>query len=303
MPDERFSARFAEDSRLELTPALVGPCTVRLEGIVGEGHNIAPDSLDNMRANRVAWHVSKRLAERYFREADQPPPYHLVGKLQPITRRWIAECLTLKGGTKPGMLTYAEMADKECDLIYAAISRDAEARGEPIIKAMLDPFNAAGSTEHVSFITTKTTLWKTDPGKSHINYVVCDSDWEAEFARVVEAHPATISYVKNQALGFEIPWHDGAIPRRYIPDFIVRIDDGLGPDDPLNLIIEIKGQKDALTQIKAETARTMWVPGVNNLKTFGRWHFEEFSDVFDIEESFAKLLHKLRSKAREREDA
>ena len=133
---------------------------------------------------------------------------------------------------------------------------------------MLDPFNPAGSTDHVSFITSKDTLWQTRPDRCHINYVVCDSDWEAEFARVVEGHPATICYVKNQALGFEVPWRDGATPRRYLPDFIVRIDDGHGADDPLNLVVEIKGQKDAATQIKAETMRTLWVPGVNNLKTY-----------------------------------
>ena len=75
-----------------------------------------------------------------------------------------------------------------------------------------------------------------------------------------------------------MPWRDGATPRRYLPDFIVRLDDGRGPDDPLNLVVEIKGQKDATTQIKAETMRTLWVPGVNNLKTYGRWDFIEFSD-------------------------
>jgi type III restriction enzyme len=74
---------------------------------------------------------------------------------------------------------------------------------------MLDPYNPAGSTEHVSFITTKTSLWTTDPEKPPINFVVCDSDWEAELARVVEGHPATLAYVKNQALGFEVPYFDG----------------------------------------------------------------------------------------------
>jgi type III restriction enzyme len=133
--------------------------------------------------------------------------------------------------------------------------------------------------------------------------VVCDSDWEAEFARVSEAHPATICYVKNQGLGFEVPWRDGSTPRRYLPDFIVRIDDGRGPDDPLNLVVEIKGQKDAITQIKAETMRTLWVPGVNNLKSYGRWHFVEFSDVFAIEEEFGKLIQQVRSKAGKLESA
>jgi type III restriction enzyme len=293
LPDEKFDAKFTPESRLDLTPALVGPCTARLEGVVGEGHDISPDSLDDIRPGTVAMHLSKRLVERYFRQGDLLPPYHLVGKLQPITRRWINECLTLKGSTKTGMMTYAEIADMAVNLIYAAISRHAEAKGEPIVKAMLDPYNPSGSTDHVSFITSKTTLWQTAPNKCQVNYVVCDSNWEAEFARVAEKHPAVIAYVKNQALGFEVPWRDGSTPRRYLPDFIVCIDDGRGPDDPLNLIVEIKGQKDILSKMKAEAARTLWVPGVNNLKTHGRWDFVEFGDVYTIEEEFGKLMTKL----------
>ena len=286
-----------------LDPSLVGPSKARLEGIVGEGHDISPETLDQMRPSTVAMHLSKHLVERYFRDGEAIPPYHLVGKLQPITRRWITEYLTLAGGTKTGMLTYADIADKAAALIYAAIARHAGERGEPIIKAVLDPFNPSGSTDHVSFITSKDTLWQTRPDRCHINYVVCDFDWEAEFARVVESHPATICYVKNQALGFEVPWRDGATPRRYLPDFIVRIDDGNESNDPLNLIVEIKGQKDATTQIKAETTRTLWVPGVNNLKTYGRWDFIEFDDVFAIEDAFARLIQGLQKDARAREDA
>jgi type III restriction enzyme len=29
---------------------------------------------------------------------------------------------------------------------------------------------------------------------------------------------------------------------------------------------------------------------VNNLGTFGRWAFEEFTDVFEIESAFARLV-------------
>lgn len=303
LPEERFDARFTEESKLTLDTSMVGPSKARLEGVVGEGHTISPEVLDEMRPSTVAMHLSKRLVERYFRDGDAMPPYHLVGKLQPIVRRWIEQCLVIKSQTKIGMLTYADVADKAAALIYAAIARHAGERGEPVVKAMLDPFNRADSTTRVRFITSKATLWQTSPGRSHVNYVVCDSDWEAEFARVVEEHPATICYVKNQALGFEVPWRDGSTPRRYLPDFIVRIDDGRGPDDPLNLVVEIKGQKDATTQIKAETLRTLWVPGVNSLKEFGRWDFEEFSDVFDVEDAYARLVEKLKTRSREREVA
>ena len=91
------------------------------------------------------------------------------------------------------MLTYAEIADKAANLIYTGIVREASAGGEPIVKAMLDPYNPRGSTNHVAFNTTKPEPMETAPDKSHVNAVVCDSDWEAEFARVVESHPSTLA--------------------------------------------------------------------------------------------------------------
>ena len=56
---------------------------------------------------------------------------------------------------------------------------------------IIDPYNPKSSTTHVGFSTTK-NLYKTDPGKCHINCVVEDSDWEGEFARVAEQHPNVI---------------------------------------------------------------------------------------------------------------
>lgn len=288
LPSDTFSASFTEDSVLRLTPELVGPCTVRLEGLVGEGHDISPDSLDDMRPNTVAIHLTKRLTELYFREDGQDAPYFLYNQIQPITRRWVSTCLKLEGGTKAGMLTYAELAEKACELIYQAIVRSADAAGTGLTKAMLDPYNPHGYTDFVSFITTKQNLWRTT--LSHVNFVVCDSDWEAEFARVVEAHPSTLTYVKNQALGFEVPYRVGATPRRYIPDFIVEIDDGHGREDPLRLIVEVKGFRGIDEQIKAETMKNLWVPGVNNLESYGRWGFVEFRNAFAMEEEWGRLL-------------
>ena len=111
-------------------------------------------------------------------------------------------------------------------------------KGENQIKAILDAYNPTGTTAFVNFTTSKALRWQTRPDKSHVNWVVCDSDWEAEFARVAESHPRVMSYVKNQGLGLEVPYLHGSTPRKYIPDFIVQIDDGSvtseGMPDPLN---------------------------------------------------------------------
>lgn len=80
----------------------------------------------------------------------------------------------------------------------------------------------------------------------------------------------------------------GGTKKRYIPDFIVQIDDG--HEDPLNLVVEVKGYRGEDAKIKAETMRTYWVPGVNNLKKFGRWAFTEFTAVYEMDREFSELI-------------
>ena len=154
---------------------------------------------------------------------------------------------------------------------------------------MLDPYNASGSTRFVSFQTTKAT-YRTDPKRCHINYVVLDSSWEEEMARVAEDHPNVIRYVKNQGMGFEIPYKDGATSRVYIPDFIIDLEDGNGPDDPLHLIVEIKGYRNENVKVKSETTKQKWIKGVNNLGHYGRWQFAEFQSAQLIETEFRALI-------------
>ena len=71
---------------------------------------------------------------------------------------------------------------------------------------------------------------------------------------------------------------------------------GSGRGDPLNLIVEIKGFRGEDAKEKANTMRSYWVPGVNNLGSFGRWAFAEFTEVFEIEAEFGKLVDSLVGK-------
>jgi type III restriction enzyme len=209
---------------------------------------------------------------------------HLFGQLKRITRQWLDQCLVCKGGTYPAQLMYQELADMACERITAGITRSLV--GERPVKVVLDPYNPTGSTRHVSFRTSKTDRWETDARRCHINWVILDSDWEAEFCRVAESHPQVRAYVKNHNLGLEVPYRRGSEPHRYIPDFIVLVDDGHGEDDPLHLVVEIKGYRREAAKDKKATMETYWVPGVNNLGTYGRWAFAEFTDVYQIGSDF-----------------
>ncbi len=139
-----------------------------------------------------------------------------------------------------------------------------------------------------SFTTSKKSRWQTDARKCHINWVVLDSDWEAEFCRVAESHPRVRAYVKNHGLGLEVPYQYGSTKRTYLPDFIVQIDDG--NKDPLHLVVEIKGYRGEDAKEKRATMENYWVPGVNNLGTYGRWAFAEYSDVYLMEADFERRI-------------
>jgi len=82
--------------------------------------------------------------------------------------------------------------------------------GKNEIKAILDPYNPTGSTNFVNFNTSKTDRWETSSQRCQINWAILDSDWEAEFCRVAEAHPHVKSYVKNHNLGLEVPYLFGS---------------------------------------------------------------------------------------------
>ncbi len=235
-----------------------------------------------MRRSTLLFHVVKRLIYTKWRDPGEEPKLYLFGQLKRITKQWLDNCLVCNGSTYPAQLMYQELADMACERITAGITRSLV--GERPIKAMLDPYNPTGSTIHVNFNTSKTNRWQTDARRCHINWVILDSDWEAEFCRVAEAHTRVKSYVKNHNLGLEVPYRYGSEMRTYIPDFIVLIDDG--HEDPLHLIVEIKGYRREDAKDKKATMETYWIPGVNNLGKYGRWAFAEFTEVYQIEADF-----------------
>jgi type III restriction enzyme len=70
----------------------------------------------------------------------------------------------------------------------------------------------------------------------------------------------------------------------------VLADDGRGKDDLLHLVVETKGYRGEDAKDKKQTMETYWIPGVNNLGTYGRWAFQELTDVFEIEREFGRLV-------------
>ena len=284
LPEERLTAEFNDDSILELTPDLVGPSSTNNQGIIGEGVDLNLVHTGDLRRSTLLFHITTRLLYTKWRDPGEEPMLHLFGQLKRITKQWLDTCLVCKGRTYPAQLMYQELADMACKRITDGITRSLI--GQKPIKAVLDPYNPTGSTIHVNFNTSKKDRWETDARRCHINWVILDSDWEAEFCRVAEAHPRVKAYVKNHNLGLTVPYRYGSNTRTYIPDFIVLVDDGRGDDDLLHLIVEIKGYRLEDAKEKKSTMEIYWVPGVNNLGSYGRWAFAEFTDVYEIQSDF-----------------
>jgi type III restriction enzyme len=138
--------------------------------------------------------------------------------------------------------------------------------------------------------------------------------------------PEVFAYVKNQNLGFTIPYTLNGEEHNYYPDFIARIDDGyaspsaheegvgrgpgrgvstpslpqeerLGerrPSDLLNLVLECTGQKKKDKEAKVTTAQTLWIPAVNNHGEFGRWEFLEIDDPWDAKNRIHSRLKEMK---------
>jgi len=297
LPEERLTAEFTDESSYVIDHEKVGASQTDMSGIVGEGHTLSLKEAQNLRPSTIAMNLAKDVLNRHFIDGDGEPKYHLFGQIKGICRRWIDEgYLKCPGDTEPWMLSfYPEIAAQACERIVTAIVR---ARGgEHKVKAVIDPYNPEGSTRHVSFTTTK-DVRETDPRRCHVNFVVSDSDWESEFARCAENNDRVIAYVKNQGLGFTVPYKDGDVAREYIPDFIVQVDDGRGAEDPLNIIVEIKGLKNEQVKLKKETLTEKWVPGVNGLGAYGRWTFDQFDSVYEIDREFRELIERALSESK-----
>jgi type III restriction enzyme len=298
LPPTRLEARFTSESRFVLSTADL-PTGTESARIVGQAVVPALDDLRKRREQEVAFGIARLVLDRYFRAADARTegtpagPEHAAGaqvwlfpQVLDIVKRWLAECVTCKDSTFPQLLLMAEHAHRAADKVHRALT--VASAGQRRVRAVLSSSGATGSSAGVSFDTSK-PRWTTTPDKCHINVVPCDRSWEARFAQFLEEMDEVKAYAKNQHLGFKIPYTFAGRPANYQPDYIVRVDDGRGMNDLLNLVVELSGQNLAEKE-KVDTARRLWVPAVNAEGTFGRWDFLAIPDPWNAPNAIRRFL-------------
>jgi type III restriction enzyme len=286
---DRLSAEFTADSKLAISTQDL-PMRTEMASIIGEARMHDLYGLKEKREAEIDFRLASLVLENYFRDDDGGGRPWLFPQLLAIARRWRQECLTLKDNAFPQLLLFTQFANEAADRIYRAIV--ASRPEDRTLKPILRPYDTLGSTRYVDFDTIRPT-YRTDPNKCHISHVVADTgSWEQKMASVLEEMDEVVCYAKNQNLGFTIPYTLDGEEHGYLPDFLVKIDDGRGPDDRLNLILEVSGEARKDKAAKTATARTLWVPAINNHGGFGRWAFIEISDPWDAKNTIRAMLER-----------
>ncbi len=121
--------------------------------------------------------------------------------------------------------------------------------------------------------------------KSHVNYTVFDSTWEANNASIINKNDLVQAFVKNDHLGFFIKYNYRGILKNYIPDYIIELTNGD------KLVLEVKGQDSDENRVKREFLN-LWIKAVNETKRFGKWHWAvvfNSSEIHDVLNSYKEF--------------
>ena len=290
---EQLTATFGETSKQVLSTYDI-PTHTQNAPIVGQSSHHTLDHLKRRRVNDVAFRVAKLTLEKYFRDDQGHDRPYFFPSLLAIAKRYLAECVFCKDNAFPQLLLIGDLMHDAADRIYKAVVRSQS--GHPVVKPILRPCDALGSTRYVDFDTTR-PVYATHPEKCHISHVVADThSWEQKMAQALEEMDEVACYVKNHQLGFGIPYTLNGEERHYYPDFIVHIDDGHGKENPLNLVVEVTGEQKKDKAIKVETAQTLWIPAVDNHGGFGRWAFIEITDPWNAQNQIRSAMPALSSR-------
>jgi type III restriction enzyme len=240
-----------------------------------------PGKIEGLDLSR--WRQDVRLQERVFdmaraltreyvaQDSCEAPAHVLFPQLFQIVKRFVDERVEAADPEQRMDVFLAPYYGWAVERLVASIRPDAS-QGEPPEVPRYEKNRPSGTTAEVDFWTSKPVK---ETAKSHLNYVVADTkQWEQSAAYYLEAHPRVVAYVKNQGLGFAIPYlHDGQ-GHDYISDFIVRLDNGV------HLILETKGH-DPLEEVKAAAAQR-WVAAVNADGSFGEWKYAVAHQVPEV---------------------
>lgn len=99
-------------------------------------------------------------------------------------------------------------------------------------------------------------------------------------ARALDESPRVRAWVKNERLGFEIPYRHGAALHHHVPDFLVSLVDGS------LLVVEVKGLEREQDRSK-EIGAQRWIHAVNHWGELGQWRYAKIHSPHQLESVLA----------------
>lgn len=228
--------------------------------------------LETRRLQQLVFEAAAALTRDYIERRGATAPAHvLFPQLQRIVARYVQTKVRVAAADADIRLLFlAPYYGWFLEQLVQAVSPDVSAGEAPEVP-VYERHRDAGSTRDVDFWTTKAVL---ETKRSHINYMVADTKtWEQKAAKLLDGSKRVAAWVKNAGLGFAIPYLHNGVPHEYQPDFIVR----LVVDPPVHLVLETKGGRDTLWEVKAAAARR-WVAAVNADGAYGEWRYEVAHD-------------------------
>ena len=289
--DGEFKADYSDQPKFKLNFNEIPTETVLRSAIAEQEVELKLD-VDELRDAQVVFILTRDLIHDKYNTPENGREFQKFPRLKKIVQEWYDNQIEIVGGDITPELRRLVVLWKKSEVvasIYEGIRNAGE--GQEHISAILNYYNPEGSTRYVHGFTSK-EVYPTE--KSHINFVVADTEsWEQIAAKRLEQMPEVKSYVKNHFLNFKIPYIYLDKEKEYIPDFITMVE---SPSrEQVNLIIEISGwSNDDIGHKDAKRYYTnhLWIPAVNNLKTYGRWDFIEISDIDNFQ---SLLLQKINS--------
>lgn len=284
IPDAELMFDPGDAAPFEIGPSTV-PTWVETSGIVGGSETIRDADGTDVRVQRVAFALARRLLDAHFSSPDGDRRPWLFPRLVTICRDWMRANVHCADGYDIGyLLTYAERQAEAVEAIHHAITVQVGNRRERL-RPMLRGTDAVGSTAGVAFLTRKAVV---ATEKSEISHVTLDgkggNTWEQILSLECERHKAVAAYAKNDHLGFAIPYVHKGRTHAYVPDFLLRLVRAEGEPFDRTLVVEVSGgqKSPGPTAVKARTARDSWCAAVNNHAGNGRWGYVEITSMVGV---------------------
>lgn len=219
------------------------------------------------RKQELVFDLTGTLTRSYIEQGHSQLGAHvLFPQLMNIVAQYLAEKVIVHSPADLMDVFLAPYYGWVVERLQAAIRPDVEA-GEAPELPKYERHRGPGSTDDVDFFTSRDVR---EVLHCHLNYVVADTKkWEQAAAYFIDTHPAVDAFVKNEGLGFAIPYFHNGQNHDYMPDFVLRLKSA---DEETNyLILETKGF-DPLAEVK-RAAAVRWAKAVDTDGRYGHWKY------------------------------